>query len=130
MVRSNSQHWLIFLLFYWTVPYFRDLSLDTDPYFDWYEHFCNTIIDVCTDRNTYKRGMQHYLIKRCSAVDNFYFKSYFSWRDMGTSKCIKNIFCCKNFFKEVQLKKNLVFSWIVWDFGYFAIIYYIAIFYV
>ena len=38
------------------VPYFGGWSLDTDHNFGRYWPFCGTIIDVCTDRNPYKRG--------------------------------------------------------------------------
>ena len=36
------------------VPDFGGKSLDTDPNFSQYWHFCGTIIDVTSDRNPYK----------------------------------------------------------------------------
>ena len=50
--------------------------MDTEPNFGRYWHFCGTIIDVRTDRNTYKMGMEHYLIQRRIAVDRFYLKVF------------------------------------------------------
>ena len=41
------------------VPYFGGRSLDTDPDFAQYRHFYGAIIDVHTDRNPPKVGMQH-----------------------------------------------------------------------
>ena len=38
------------------VPYFGGQSLDKDPDFRQYWHFCGTIIGICTDRKPYKRG--------------------------------------------------------------------------
>ena len=75
---------------YWLVLDFGDRSLDTDPDFGRYWHFFGTIIDVCTDRNTYlsQTNMQRY-----SWVS---FNSSFSLIDIGTAKIIKNVFFCKN----------------------------------
>ena len=40
----------------WIVLYFGGQSLDTDPVFGRYWHFCGTLIDIRTDRNQYIRG--------------------------------------------------------------------------
>ena len=45
--------------FHQVVPDFGGQSLDTDPNFGKYRHFCGTIIDVRTDRNANKRSNQH-----------------------------------------------------------------------
>ena len=50
--------------------------LDMDPDFGRYWNFCGTIIDLCTDSNPYKSGIQHHIIQRRCSVDKFYFKSY------------------------------------------------------
>ena len=41
------------------VPDFGGRSLDTDPNFGQYRHFCGTIIDVHTDRKPNKMGSQN-----------------------------------------------------------------------
>ena len=42
------------------VPDFGGWSLDTDPNFSRYWHFCGTIINIRTDRNRYKRITMHH----------------------------------------------------------------------
>ena len=76
----------------WLVPDFGGWSLETDPNFVQYRHFCGTVINVRTDINPNKMGIQHYLRQRRSSVDRVYLKKYSSWIDIGTIKCIKSIF--------------------------------------
>ena len=45
--------------FYWIVPDFGGQSLDTDPNFGRYMHFCGTIIDIGTDKNPNKFGVNN-----------------------------------------------------------------------
>ena len=80
---------------YWLVPDFRGQLLGTDPNFGWYWHFCGTIINICTDRNPYKRGTYHHLRQRHGAMGGFYFKSHHLWRVLGTEKSIKIEFFVK-----------------------------------
>ena len=76
------------------VPYLGGWSLDTDPYFGQYWHFCGTIINLRTDRNPQKRGTQHHPRQRFSDMDMLYVKSSYNWRDIGTTKSIKMCFFC------------------------------------
>ena len=42
----------------WIVLYFGGQSLDTDPVFGRYWHFCGTLIDIRTDRNQQQDNLQ------------------------------------------------------------------------
>ena len=59
------------------VKTFEGISLDTDPNFGTYSPFCGTIINISTNRNPYKRGMKHWLIKIHSDMYRLYFKTSF-----------------------------------------------------
>ena len=73
------------------VPYFGGRSLDTDPDFSRYWHFCSPFIDAHTDKNPYKRGTNTFLGIILGYWDILYLKVYHSWRDIGTAKCL-NLF--------------------------------------
>ena len=105
----------------WLAQYFGGLSLDTEPDFG-----CGNIIDVCIHRNTNKLCTHHYLRQRHCAMDSFYLKTSFCWGDVCTAICI---FFCNIFLKSLNTK-NLVFSWTVWNFWDFKIIYFTVIFHV
>ena len=79
------------------VPDFGGWSLDTDPNFGQYRHFCSTIMNIRTDRNPNKVGTQLYPRKRPSDVGRFYLKTSFIWRAIGTAKIIKYLFFVKTF---------------------------------
>ena len=83
--------------------------MDTDPDIGWYSHFYGTIIDVSTDINPYKKGTHNYLIKRRSAMDRLYLDFYFSWRYIGSAKCIKNVFIVKKDPMSLNVKKDHIF---------------------
>ena len=116
----DEQDWN-FTCQWWIVPDFGGRSLDTDPNFGQYRHFCSTIINICTHINPNKTGTQNYLRQISSAVDIFYLKKSDIWSNIGTTKCIKNVCFCKLTFSRGLSFKKLVISWTIWNFWYFTI---------
>ena len=60
--------------------------------------------------NPYKRGTHHQLRQRHGDMDRLYFKMYYNWRIIGTSKCTKIGGVCEKEYLCFSMFKKLVFS--------------------